>query len=408
MRKIALLLCLALALTGLTACGKTTQEAAPAATEETVEATATAEATAEPTAEPTAEVADAADTETTGDATDDAQTDAPAETTRDFSGTTLTVFNWYDYIDPAVIELFEEETGITVKYVNFTTNEEMYTKLEAGAGTYDVLFPSDYMIERMIAHDMLAELDFSAMPNYANVMERLRNPSYDPEGKYSVPYMWGTLGYLYNSEMVDEELTSWSALFDEKYAGNVIMMNSLRDTVGLTLKYLGYSLNTRDEGELNAAKELLIQQKQSKIECGYLLDETKDKMVGGEAAIGVVYSGDAQYAIEKNENLVYVIPEEGSNIWVDGMCIPKSSKNVEAAQLFIDFMCRDDVAAMNFDYIYYCSPIQSVVDGLDEEEAAMNTINPSEEETARCEFFNDVEDCMDLYESVWMEIRLAR
>ena len=407
MRKIALLLCLALALTGLTACGKTAPEAAPAATEETVEATATAEAD-EADAEPTAEVADAADTETTGDATDDAQTDAPAETTRDFSGTTLTVFNWYDYIDPAVIELFEEETGITVKYVNFTTNEEMYTKLEAGAGTYDVLFPSDYMIERMIAHDMLAELDFSAMPNYANVMERLRNPSYDPEGKYSVPYMWGTLGYLYNTEMVDEELTSWSALFDEKYAGNVIMMNSIRDTVGLALKHLGYSLNTRDEGALNAAKELLIQQKQSKIECGYLLDETKDKMVGGEAAIGVVYSGDAQYAIEKNENLVYVIPEEGSNIWVDGMCIPKSSKNVEAAQLFIDFLCRDDVAAMNFDYIYYCSPIQSVVDGLDEEEAAMNTINPSEEETARCEFFNDVEDCMDLYESVWMEIRLAK
>ena len=405
MRKIALLLCLALALTGLTACGKTAQEAAPTATEETVEATATAGADE---AEPTAEVADAPDAEATGEAADDAQTDAPAETTRDFSGTTLTVFNWYDYIDPAVIEIFEEETGITVKYVNFTTNEEMFTKLEAGAGTYDVIFPSDYMIERMIAHDMLVELDFSAMPNFANVMERLRNPSYDPEGKYSVPYMWGTLGYLYNTEMVDEELTSWSALFDEKYAGNVIMMNSIRDTVGLTLKYLGFSLNTRDEAQLDAAKELLIQQKQSKIECGYLLDETKDKMVGGEAAIGVVYSGDAQYAIEQNESLVYVIPEEGSNIWVDGMCIPKGSKNVEAAQLFIDFLCRDDIAAMNFEYIYYCSPIQSVVDGLDEEEAAMNTINPSEEETARCEFFNDVEDCMELYESVWMEIRLAK
>ena len=405
MRKIALLLCLALALTGLTACGKTAQEAAPTATEETVEATATAGADE---AEPTAEVADAPDAEATGEAADDAQTDAPAEMTRDFSGTTLTVFNWYDYIDPAFIELFEEETGITVKYVNFTTNEEMYTKLEAGAGTYDVIFPSEYMIERMIAHDMLEELDLSAMPNFANVMDRLKDPSYDPGNRFSVPYMWGTLGYLYNTEMVDEELTSWSALFDEKYAGNVIMMNSIRDTVGLALKYLGYSLNTRDAGELDAAKELLIQQKQSKIECGYLLDETKDKMVGGEAAIGVVYSGDAQYAIEQNENLVYVIPEEGSNIWVDGMCIPKGSKNVEAAQLFIDFMCRDDIAAMNFEYIYYCSPIQSVVDGLDEEEAAMNTINPTEEETARCEFFNDVEDCMDLYESVWMEIRLAK
>ena len=320
----------------------------------------------------------------------------------------LTVFNWFDYIDPAVIDLFEEETGITVKYVNFTTNEEMYTKLEAGAGTYDVIFPSEYMIERMIAHDMLEELDLSAMPNFANVMDRLKDPSYDPGNRFSVPYMWGTLGYLYNSEMVDEELTSWSALFDEKYAGNVIMMNSMRDSIGLALKYLGYSMNTRNEAELNEAKDLLIKQKQDKIQCGYLLDETKDKMVGGEAAIGVVYSGDAQYAIEKNENLVYVVPEEGSNIWVDGMCIPKGSKNVEGAMKFIDFMCREDVAAMNFDYIYYCSPIQAVVDGLDEEEAAQSTINPSEEVVSRCEYFNDVEDCMSLYENVWMEIRLAR
>ena len=320
----------------------------------------------------------------------------------------LTVFNWYDYIDPAAIELFEEETGITVKYVNFTTNEEMYTKLEAGAGTYDVIFPSDYMIERMIAHDMLEELDLSAMPNFANVMDRLKDPSYDPGNRFSVPYMWGTLGYLYNTEMVDEELTSWSALFDEKYAGNVIMMNSMRDSIGLALKYLGYSMNTRNEAELNEAKDLLIKQKQDKIQCGYLLDETKDKMVGGEAAIGVVYSGDAQYAIEKNESLVYVVPEEGSNIWVDGMCIPKGSKNVEGAMKFIDFLCREDIAAMNFDYIYYCSPIQAVVDGLDEEEAAQSTINPSEDVVSRCEYFNDVEDVMSLYENVWMEIRLAR
>lgn len=320
----------------------------------------------------------------------------------------LTVFNWFDYIDPAVIDLFEEETGITVKYVNFTTNEEMYTKLEAGAGTYDVIFPSEYMIERMIAHDMLEELDLSAMPNFANVMDRLKDPSYDPGNRFSVPYMWGTLGYLYNTEMVDEELTSWSALFDEKYAGNVIMMNSMRDSIGLALKYLGYSMNTRSEAELNEAKDLLIKQKQDKIQCGYLLDETKDKMVGGEAAIGVVYSGDAQYAIEKNENLVYVVPEEGSNIWVDGMCIPKGSKNVEGAMKFIDFLCREDIAAMNFDYIYYCSPIQAVVDGLDEEEAAQSTINPSEDVVSRCEYFNDVEDVMSLYENVWMEIRLAR
>jgi len=336
------------------------------------------------------------------------KTEAPADETTAKTDVELTVFNWYDYIDPAVIEMFEAETGIKVKYVNFTTNEEMYTKIEAGAGTYDVLFPSEYMIERLIKNDMLAELDVSAMPNTANILERLKNPDYDPDGKFSVPYMWGTLGILYNTEMVDGEITGWSALFDSKHAGQVVMMNSMRDTIGLALKYLGYSMNTRDEAQLTEAKNLLIKQKQDKIESGYLLDETKDKMVGNEAAIAVIYSGDAQYAIEKNEKLCYVVPEEGSNIWVDSMCIPKNSKNIEAAQKFIDFMCRPDVAKMNFEYIYYCSPIQAVVDSLSEEDAASATINPSEEVIARCEYFNDVSDCMSLYESAWMEIRTTR
>ncbi|MBP3409746.1 MAG: spermidine/putrescine ABC transporter substrate-binding protein, partial [Clostridia bacterium] len=320
----------------------------------------------------------------------------------------LTVFNWYDYIDPSVIDMFEEETGITVKYANFTTNEEMFTKVEAGAGTYDVLFPSEYMVERLIANDLLAELDLNSMPNFANVKEGLKNPSYDPGNKHSVPYMWGTLGILYNTEMVDGEITSWSALFDQKNAGKVIMMNSMRDTIGLALKYLGYSMNTRDEAEINAAKDILVKQKQDKIESGYLLDETKDKMVGNEAAIAIIYSGDAQYAIEKNDKLKYVIPEEGSNIWTDSMCIPKSSQHVAEAQQFIDFMCRPDIAQMNFEYIYYCSPIQQVADGLSEEDAASATINPSEEVVARCEYFNDVSDCMELYENAWMEVRLAR
>lgn len=369
MRKIALLLCLVLALAMLTGCGsKTTEQAAPAA--------------------------DSAETTTTETA---AKSDVE-----------LTVFNWYDYIDPAVIDMFEEETGITVKYANFTTNEEMFTKIEAGAGTYDVLFPSEYMVERLIANDLLAELDLASMPNFANVKESLKNPNYDPDNKHSVPYMWGTLGILYNTEMVEEEITSWSALFDTKYAGNVIMMNSMRDTIGLALKYLGYSLNTRDEAEINAAKDILVKQKQDKIESGYLLDETKDKMVGGEAAIAIIYSGDAQYAIEKNDKLKYVVPEEGSNIWTDSMCIPKSSQHVAEAQQFIDFMCRPDIAQMNFEYIYYCSPIRQVADGLSEEEAASATINPSEEVIARCEYFNDVSDCMELYENAWMEVRLAR
>ena len=330
-----------------------------------------------------------------------------AEEEKSLAGTTLTVFNWYDYIDPAVIDLFEEETGATVKYVNFTNNEEMYTKIEAVPGTYDVIFPSDYMIERMINKGMLEELNVANMPNLANVMESLRNPAYDAESKYSVPYMWGTVGILYNTEMVSGEITSWKSLFDGSNKGNIFMMNSMRDTVGLALKYLGYSLNTRDMDELYEAMDLLVEQKMDDLIAGYILDEAKDKMAGNEAAIAVVYSGDAQYAIEKNDALKYVIPEEGSNIWVDGMCIPKGTKNKEAAEMFIDFLCRPDIAQMNYEYIYYCSPIQAVVDGLSEEEAAMNTLNPTAEEVARCEFFNDVYDCMDLYEEVWMGVRLA-
>ena len=269
----------------------------------------------------------------------------------EFAGVTLTVFNCYDYIDPEVLTIFEQETGAHVEYVNYTTNEEMYTKLEAGAANYDIIFPSDYMIERLIREDRLETIDRANIPNADGVIETLRNPDYDPEEQYSVPYMWGTFGILYNTEMVDAPIDSWTALFDEKYAGKVFMMNSQRDTIGLALKMLGYSMNSRDEGELEEAKNVLIAQKQAGIPAGYMLDEIKDKMVGNEAAMGIVYTGDAIYAMEKNDKLDYVVPKEGSNIWVDGMCIPKGSQNKACAEAFINFMCREDIAKMNVDYI---------------------------------------------------------
>lgn len=327
----------------------------------------------------------------------------------EFAGVTLTVFNCYDYIDPEVLTIFEQETGAHVEYVNYTTNEEMYTKLEAGAANYDIIFPSDYMIERLIREDRLETIDRANIPNADGVIETLRNPDYDPEEQYSVPYMWGTFGILYNTEMVDAPIDSWTALFDEKYAGKVFMMNSQRDTIGLALKMLGYSMNSRDEGELEEAKNVLIAQKQAGIPAGYMLDEIKDKMVGNEAALAVVYSGDALYAMNKNDKLNYVVPKEGSNVWVDGMCIPKGSANKECAEAFINFMCREDVAKMNMDYITYSTPIQAVADGLQtEDERAYAVMNPSDDVISRCEFFHDITDCMDLYEQVWMEIRLVR
>ncbi len=318
---------------------------------------------------------------------------------------TITVFNWFDYIDEAVIEKFEQETGIKVNYVNFTTNEEMFAKLQKGAGAYDVVVPSDYIIERMIKEDMLAELDLSAMPNTANLIDLCKTPDYDPEGKYSVAYMWGTVGILYDTTKVTEPVTSWQVLFDEKYQKDVFMMDSLRDSFLVGLKALGYSSNSHDEAQLLEAKELLIGQKNAGIVAGYLVDETKDKMIAGEAAMAVMWSGDALYAMDGNENLAYAVPEEGSNIWIDGMCIPKNSKHVKEAQMFIDFMCRPDIAEMNQDYIYYCSPIQQVVDGYDEEEQAEIALNPSQEILDNCEFFRDMSDYMNLFDKLWMEIR---
>ena len=317
----------------------------------------------------------------------------------------ITVFNWYDYIDEAVISMFQQETGIEVKYANFTTNEEMYAKLSSGAGEYDVIFPSDYIIERMIKDDMLEKLDMSKIPNAAGVSDWLKKPSYDPEGAYSVPYMWGTVGLLYNTTEMSEPIDSWAPIFDPANQKSVFMLDSIRDSLGLALKYLGYSMNTSDQAALDEAKALLVKQKADNIVKGYLVDEVKDKMVAGEAPMAVVWSGDALYAMDQSEELQYVVPKEGSNVWVDGMCIPKGSKNKELAEQFINFMCRPDIARMNMEYIYYSTPIQAVIDGMDEDEKGNETLNPPQEVIDRCEFFHDISSDMAKYDQIWMEIR---
>ena len=259
-------------------------------------------------------------------------------------------------------------------------------------------------IERLISEGLLAELNYDNIPNMSLIDEKYCDLAFDPDNTYSVPYMWGTVGILYDTTKV-EEVTSWSVLFDEQYQRDVFMMDSLRDSFLVGLKYLGYSCNTHEEAALNEVKELLIDQKNKDIVAGYLVDETKDKMIAGEAAMAVMWSGDALYAMAENENLKYAVPEEGSNVWIDSMCIPKDSKNKEAAQKFIDFMCRPDVAEKNQEYIYYCSPIQQVVDAYDEEEVAEIALNPSEEVLERCEFFSDLSEYMTLYDKIWMEIR---
>lgn len=279
------------------------------------------------------------------------------------------VYNWGEYIDPDTLAMFEEETGIHVIYDEYETNEIMYPRLEAGASAYDVVCPSDYMIQKMIEKDMLSELNFEHIPNAkANIGEQYFNQSkeFDPENKYSIPYCWGTVGILYNKTMVSDPIESWSVLWDSQYKDNILMQDSVRDAFMVSLKRKGYSMNTLDSKELEEAKNDLIEQKP--LTQAYVIDQVRDKMIGNEAAIGVIYSGEAIYTQRENENLEYVIPKEGTNVWIDSWVIPKNAPNKENAEKFIDFMCRPDIALLNFEYITYSTPNEEARKLIEDEE----------------------------------------
>lgn len=318
----------------------------------------------------------------------------------------VNIYNWYDYMDDSVLEQFTEETGIKVNKMYFTTNEDMMVQLRVSPGAYDLVFPSDYCVERMIAEGMLAEIDFDNVPNAEYTSDWLLYPSYDPDNLYSVPFMWGTVGILYNTTMVDEPVDSWGILWDEKYADNIFMLNSIRDAMGITLKYLGYSMNTRDIGELTEATNKLVEQKP--LVKAYYVDETKDKMVANEAALAVVWSGDALYAMDLNENLAYVVPKEGSNVWVDAMVIPATAQNKENAEKLINFLCRPDIAQRNCEYIWYSSPNEGAIELMGEDYINNETINPSQETIDNCEFFNDIPDnYLTVYNTLWEQVKNA-
>ena len=319
----------------------------------------------------------------------------------------VNVYNWYDYMDETVFEIFEQETGIHVNKMYFTTNEDMMVQVRVSPGAYDLVFPSDYCVERMIAENMLAEINMDNIPNISNIDPNQLNADYDPENKYSVPFMWGTVGILYNTKLVDDPVDSWSILWNDKYADSIFMLDSIRDTLGVTLKYLGYSMNSRDITELKAAADKLIEQKP--IVKAYYVDETKDKMVAGEAALAVVYSGDALYAMELNEDLDYAVPMEGSNVWIDPMVIPATAKNKENAEKLINFLCRPDIAKMNCEYIWYSSPNAAAIELMGEDYTENPTINPSQEVIDRCEFFHDIPDnFLTIYNSFWSQVKNAR
>ena len=317
------------------------------------------------------------------------------------------VYNWGEYLDPDVLDIFEEETGIQVVYEEYETNEIMYPKVQSGAISYDVVCPSDYMIQRMIENDLLAEINWDNIPNIKNIGQTYMDQSkaFDPENKYSVPYCWGTVGILYNKTMVDEPIDSWSVLWDPKYKDSILMQDSVRDAFGVTLKYLGYSLNSTDLDELNEAKNLLIKQKP--LVQAYVVDQVRDKMIGNEAAIGVIYSGEAIYTQKENPNLEYVIPKEGSNIWIDSWVIPKNAEHKENAEKFINFLCRPDIALKNFEYITYSTPNEAARELIEDESIRNSKIAfPDASELSGCETFKFLGDKNDVvYNELWREVK---
>lgn len=317
------------------------------------------------------------------------------------------VYNWGEYLDPEAITMFEEETGIDVVYEEYETNEIMYPKVESGAIVYDVICPSDYMIQRMIDNDLLAKINFDNIPNIKNIgqtyMEQSRQ--FDANNEYSVPYCWGTVGILYNKKMVKEPIESWSVLWDEDYKDSILMQDSVRDAFGVTLKYLGYSLNSTDRDELYEAQELLIEQKP--LVQAYVIDQVRDKMINNEAAIGVIYSGEAIYCQQENPDLEYVIPKEGSNIWIDSWVIPRNAQHKENAEKFINFLCRPDIALMNFEFITYSTP-NTAARELIEDPAIRNSriAFPDASELEGCETFKFLGDKNDrIYNELWRQVK---
>ena len=327
----------------------------------------------------------------------------------------VNVCSWGEYIDEDLITRFEEETGIRVNYQTAESNEALYSLIKMGGADFDVIVPSDYMIARLIEEDMLAELDYDNIPNFDLIDDTYKHLSYDPENKYTVPYTWGALGIIYNTAMVSEPITSWSAMFDPQYAGQVLMINNSRDAIGAALLSLGYSLNTTDESQLEEAFSLIKQAKDNGVYQAFVMDEVFGKMEGGNAAIAMYYAGDYLTMLENNEDLAFVIPEEGSNWFVDAMCVLKSSQHKDEAEEWINFIASTDANLANMDYIWYASPN---AEALEEYPAYYQEVNdeeldpelyeimaPSEQTLARCELYKNLPKAtLRLYDSLWTRL----
>lgn len=318
----------------------------------------------------------------------------------------VNVYNWGEYIDKSVLEDFTAQTGIKVNYQNFDSNETMYSKLSGGGSDYDVIIPSDYMIARLIDEEMLEPLNFDNIPNFSDIDPALKEPAYDPENLYSVPYMFGLLGIIYNTTLVapNENMETWNVLWNKNYSGDILMFDNSRDTIGIALKALGYSYNTTDPDQIKEATDLLIAQKPSVQ--AYVMDEIFGKLEGENAAIGVYYYGDYLTMLENNENLAFALPQEGTNRYVDAMCIPKGAPNKENAETFINFMCSTEAGLKNCEETWYSTPLLSVRQKLDPEVSGDPYAYPDAGIISKCETYTSLpSEILDLYNSEWTRLK---
>ena len=319
------------------------------------------------------------------------------------------VYSWGDYLDPETLKIFEQETGIHVILDEFDTNESMFPRVNEGAVHYDVICPSDYMIQRMIQANLLQPLDFNKLPDakkYIGEEFFKQAESFDPGNKYAVPYCWGTVGIIYDKTKVTDPVDSWQILWNEKYKGQILMQDSARDALMIPLKLMGKSMNETDKAVLQQAQEMLMQQKP--LVQAYVVDEVKEKLINSEAAMGVVFSGEAPIILKENPNMAFAIPKEGTNFWIDGWVITKSSENVDNAHKFIDFMCRPEIAVKNFEYLGYSTPNTGVQELVEDEELKNSPIAfPSPDVYKGQETYKYLGNDMDeYYNSLWMKVKV--
>lgn len=339
-----------------------------------------------------------------------AQTVGAAETAG--QGVTINVYNWGEYIANGtdgsldINAEFTRRTGIRVNYTTFDSNEALYSKLVGGGADYDIIIPSDYMVSRLIHENMLAELDFSNIPNYQYIDDSFRNADYDPENRFSVPYTWGVVGLFYNTDYIEEEITSWSSLWDDRYAGKILMFDNPRDSFAIAQLLLGQSLNTTEESDWLEAAALLKQQKP--MVQAYVMDRIFDKMESEEAWIAPYYSGDAAILVDNSDNIRFVVPREGTNYFVDAMCIPATSGHKAEAEAYINFLCDPEIAGANMDYVGYSTPETAAKAYMDPEIVESPVHYPDGETLARTQVFvNLPEETSRLIDRLWAEAKMG-